>query len=374
MTKSKKNSHSSLLYVLMFLFLAGFIGATALALLSAKKVYALQEQVSAIEAEAEQLKEENTELKANELPETLQLLFQKISTLDEKQLEDLTSYLEELTKEPEEPELPDFVSENPEDDELIPEGTDMPESETATFANELSARFPSDNGTWSLYLADLKTGEAACVDSHSMQAASLIKLYIMGAVYENYEALSEKYGAQTLDSLLTPMITVSDNDASNTLVSYLGNGDSTIGMAIVNYFCQTHGFKDSHMGRLLLHSNEYDDNYTSVADCGKFLTAVYEGANSENGSSLLAHTDSMYALLKQQTRQHKIPANLPENVKAANKTGELADVENDAAILYHLEEGNDLVICFMTEYISAPGSAQSKIAELSRSIYDHYNP
>ena len=59
-----------------------------------------------------------------------------------------------------------------------------------------------------------------------MQAASLIKLYIMGAVYENYEQITGQYGRDSVDSNLYSMITVSDNDAANTLTTYLGGGDS----------------------------------------------------------------------------------------------------------------------------------------------------
>ena len=64
-----------------------------------------------------------------------------------------------------------------------------------------------------------------------MQAASLIKLYIMGAVYENFNALSSQYGADYLNSNLYPMITVSDNDAANELVRCLGDGNESQGMA-----------------------------------------------------------------------------------------------------------------------------------------------
>ena len=63
------------------------------------------------------------------------------------------------------------------------------------------------------------------IDDQPMQAASLIKLFIMGTVYENYESLSETYGADTLNSYLNSMITVSDNDAANKLVNMLGDGD-----------------------------------------------------------------------------------------------------------------------------------------------------
>ena len=75
-----------------------------------------------------------------------------------------------------------------------------------------------------------------------------IKLYIMGAVYENYETLISQYGQQQVDSNLYSMITVSDNDAANALTSYLGGGDSSAGMTVVNDFCSTHGFNNTHNG------------------------------------------------------------------------------------------------------------------------------
>lgn len=46
----------------------------------------------------------------------------------------------------------------------------------------------------------------------------------MGAVYEDYDSLSSKYSKDQLDNALNSMITVSDNDAANTLVNYLAAG------------------------------------------------------------------------------------------------------------------------------------------------------
>ena len=79
-----------------------------------------------------------------------------------------------------------------------------------------------------------------------------------------------------LDDNLNSMITVSDNDAANTLVNYLGGGDDAAGMARVNKFCQDHGYTSTSMGRLLLADNSNGDNYTSVKDCGKFLKTIYQ--------------------------------------------------------------------------------------------------
>ena len=79
----------------------------------------------------------------------------------------------------------------------------------------------------------------------------------------------------------------------------------------------------------------------------------------------------MFALLAEQTRRNKIPAQMPEGVSVANKTGELSNVENDAGIIYNT--ANDLVIVFMSENLSEVGSAQNTIASVSRQIYDYYS-
>ena len=242
-----------------------------------------------------------------------------------------------------------------------------------TLVTQVQSQLPGANGSWSVYICDLAGGSEATINDSPMQAASLIKLFIMGAVYENYDSLSQQYGSATLDSYLTPMITVSDNDAANSLVSCLGGGDSTAGMQKVNSFCQSHGYTNTSMGRLLLASNEFGDNYTSAYDCGKFLKEIYQICSGTTQTPSLLHAEEMYSLLKQQQRTNKIPAALPEGVSVANKTGELSDVENDAGILYNAQGGNDLVIVFLSQNLSSPGEAQNTIAQLSRSIYLYYN-
>lgn len=242
-----------------------------------------------------------------------------------------------------------------------------------TLVTQVQSQLPGSNGSWSVYICDLSGGSEATINDSPMQAASLIKLFIMGAVYENYDSLSQQYGSATLDSYLTPMITVSDNDAANSLVSCLGSGDSTTGMQKVNSFCQSHGYTNTSMGRLLLASNEFGDNYTSAYDCGKFLKEIYQICSGTTQTPSLLHAEEMYSLLKQQQRTNKIPAALPEGVSFANKTGELSNVENDAGILYNAQGGNDLVIVFLSQNLSSPGEAQNTIAQLSRSIYLYYN-
>ena len=319
---------------------------------------------------------------------------------------------------------------------------------------QIQKGLPQENGKWAVYVHNMATDAGACMNSKKMQAASLIKLYIMGAVYEQYDALVKDHKKEEIDDLLKSMITVSDNDAANTLTEYLGDGDPEAGMKAVTEYCTAHGYTDSHMGRLLLHSNELDDNYTSVRDCGLFLSRIYAGAgdissitvpetpgqSSEEPAATTASgapenalgksteeptattasgapenapgkstdkptaaaassapedtqenasgesTDKppaaaadmpgareMFLLLAQQTRTNKIPAKLPTGVRVANKTGELADVENDVGIIYKTAGDVDLVVCFMSEGVSTPGDAQTAIADLSLLIYDFFN-
>ena len=203
--------------------------------------------------------------------------------------------------------------------------------------------------------------DMAMINGGAMQAASLIKLYVAGCVYENYGTVSsqESYSGET-ESLLSVMITVSDNTACNTLVTRLGEGDVQVGMGRVNQYCANHGFSDTHMGRLMLQPNDVDDNYTSVYDCCNYLKLANAG-QLEGASRVLGY-------MQQQQRRSKIPAGIPSGVTVGNKTGELSDVENDAAIVYG--GGGTFVLCVMSEDLSDNYGAQRFISRTSGVVYD----
>ncbi len=224
------------------------------------------------------------------------------------------------------------------------------------------APIQSSGGMAAVYVEKLDTGAQTSVNSQPMQSASLIKLYVASCVYEQMSMLKmqEAYEGET-EELLRLMITISDNNAANTLVTRLGSGDSVSGMAAVNQFCQAYGFLDTHMGRLMLAPNDLDDNYTSVNDCGSFLRKIY--TNTLPGAS------SILALMQQQERTEKIPAGIPAEIITANKTGELSDVENDAAIIFG---GNGAyTVCVMMSGLSDTYTARGIITELSAWIYQY---
>ncbi len=107
----------------------------------------------------------------------------------------------------------------------------------------------------------------------------------------------------------------------------------------------------------------------------QFLKTIYQidkGTATDNNDTL-AGAEYMYRLLKMQTRKNKIPAQMPSEVKVANKTGELDHVENDAGIIYDTAKGIDLVVCFMSQDLNDTSAAQNTIAQDSRAIYGYYN-
>ena len=211
---------------------------------------------------------------------------------------------------------------------------------------------------WSVMVMRADSEEAiVSVDSAVQQSASLMKLFVMGAVYDRYASLSAAYGSTVLDDLLTRMITVSDNDAWIELVTMLGNGDYGAGCSELCTWCEQHGYSDTAM------YPDYYQNFTSVQDTTCFLRDLCHND--------LPYSQTMLALLQQQQFTWKIPAGIPDDIVTANKTGELADTENDAAIIYAPQ--GTYIMSVMATGLNDTETAQQMIRELSAMVYDFLN-
>ena len=209
------------------------------------------------------------------------------------------------------------------------------------------------------------------------QSASVIKVFIMGTVYERicypsdenekieYQESYEGELRQTIEQ----MITVSDNEAANTLIDILGGGDTEKGKEAVNEFCESHGYKQTHLGRKFLESDPADDNYTSPSDCRKILSEIYNGKLVNEEAS-----EKMLEILKGQTLKNKIPSLLPEGFKSANKTGEMPEgyglgcIENDMAIIFG-PDGRDFILVILSNDLAGRNDeAQQVIRDAARMI------
>ena len=245
------------------------------------------------------------------------------------------------------------------DDELLKEVSNDSDKEIRDILQEIADEEVAKGNSISIGFGVDDGKNNILINNKPMQSASLIKLYVAGCIYEQ----DEKHlldCSPDMETLISDMIRVSDNDACNTLVKMLGNGDPDMGINKVNEYCSKHGLTDTSMGRLMLDFDSDSDNYTSVADCTAFLQSV------DNGT--IAGAEKILSFLKQQERKWKIPSGVPDGVITANKTGELDDVENDAAIIY-TDSGTYVLVIMMSD-LNDTSSAQRTIKEISSRVYE----
>lgn len=235
--------------------------------------------------------------------------------------------------------------------------------------SELTHRINSYSSKWSLYLKDLSTGNVISINDRPQESASLIKLYVMGAVMQQIQD-QELEMNDTIRSLLNDMITVSDNSATNELVRYLDpDHNHKNGMKKVNAFIEAQGFTNTHEYNGLEDSSLWysldTPNITSAKDCGVLLERIYQG-------ELVSHLASrqMEDLLLDQEITYKIPSTIPAESTVANKTGETSDCENDAAIVYTPK--GDYILCIMSYELTNKNSAVTYLREMSSLIYNYF--
>ncbi|MCD7746489.1 MAG: class A beta-lactamase-related serine hydrolase [Lachnospiraceae bacterium] len=254
---------------------------------------------------------------------------------------------------------------------------------------ELSAQIEGmladSSGVWSVYLKDLDTDESFTINSQSMYAASLIKLYVMMSAYENMDDLVENYcrvnrvneidAQATIEDRLYTMITASRNESYNELVRLHSSENSfTQGARLINSYIAENGFLSTGVHSTLHPSDSSFEstgegiNETTVEDCGALLEMIYDGTCVSEEAS-----EEMLNLLLQQDVTTKIPAGVPDGIPVANKTGETEEETHDAAIVFG--EKTDYILCVMSSEVDemGVGNAENLIVEVSELVYEFLN-
>lgn len=243
-----------------------------------------------------------------------------------------------------------------------------------TLRDELTRRIEGYQGIWQVYAEDLATGASIAIDSHRSYSASVIKLYVMLSVFQRI-ADGSLVESDAIDTLLEQMITVSSNEATNTLIDLLGDGDADAGFATVNRIAAEYGFEDTFIDQYLgVVDGDPTRKQTSASDAGRFMAAVYRGELVSP-----AWSERMLGLLLAQTRRTKIPGGVPTGTAVANKTGEIDGVENDAAIVFATADTSaaidgsattwDYVLAVLTEGVTDSSAAQASIRDLSAAVW-----
>ncbi len=169
----------------------------------------------------------------------------------------------------------------------------------------------------------------------------------------------------TVHELLVPMIQLSDNTASNLLITHFG-------FTAINAAAQRAGMHSTH---LLRHFLDYSaivhhmDNRTTPADMAHLLYQIERGAREGIATvAPPAQCRAMLAIMLGQTDRTKIPAGLPPGTACANKTGEVDGVRNDVAVVEPFGDSPYVLTAF-TKHLSNYGSAYVGIAKISKAVY-----
>lgn len=237
-------------------------------------------------------------------------------------------------------------------------------------------------GEYGVAIINLKTGEEYFYNEHKkFDSASLYKLWVMVTIYKWIDK-----GKLTLDKVLTQdvktlnerfkidqetaeqkegTISLSVKDALNLMITKSDNYAAlllalTVRLSQVQLFLDEYGFADSKVG------GADSLPMTTASDIVIFFEKLYKGelGNSQN-------TSEMITLLKRQVLNEKLPKDLPLNTVIAHKTGELGGVSHDSGIVY--SPSGEYIIVVLSDSTN-PKGANERIVNLSKAVYDYFNP
>jgi beta-lactamase class A len=249
-----------------------------------------------------------------------------------------------------------------------------------SFQTDLKNYLKDKEGDYAVYIESLSSPKPQIIKINSSDpypAASLYKLFLLAAVEKSIEErelkedqtitssiahlseiVGEEFGYEdytgdqlsyTVSEALTRVATISDNYAAIMLVD-------KIGWDKVRAQAKAIGASDTSIK---------DPITTTAYDIGLFFKKLYQKqVVSEQASNKIIDLLSLSRL------NNRIPALLPEdNLKIVHKTGELAQVRNDAGIVFL--EGNPYVIVLLSKDLKYEDDGVETLAEISKMSYEY---
>lgn len=238
------------------------------------------------------------------------------------------------------------------------------------------------DGITGVAIEDLATGRTAFLNPDEvLPQASSIKIAVLAELYRQHQVgklrLGDLYTVSAADlvpdsnimggltpgvtritnrDLATMMVAVSDNSATNVLID-------RVGMDNVNAFLANLGLNHVRLQRKMMDlkaAGEGRENIATPREMMTLLDALYR--KKVLGQKL---TDDFFKMLAT-PKNSWLPRYLPEDVKIANKPGELEGVRNDSGVVF---ASRPYVICVMTTYLRNERDGEEAIAQISRAAY-----
>lgn len=227
----------------------------------------------------------------------------------------------------------------------IPDNATHKNELLSELVNQKIASYPKDQ-KWSVFMYDFKDGGTININQNeAMPAASLYKFFLLEALesklsFDKWAYTWTSDGTNVQDCVLT-MLQNTDSACAESLSGYIGWG-------VVDQLNQKNGFKNTNLDGV-------DGRVTSAADIGELLIKLKKGQMLSDKARRFIF-DALY----QQTNKVGISAGC-NGCRAADKTGEMTGVANDAGIVTHGEHSYVLVVL-------SQGGSMKQIAELTKTI------
>ncbi len=166
----------------------------------------------------------------------------------------------------------------------------------------------------------------------------------------------------SIQDLLEPMITESDNTAANVLIE-------TMGFDALNSYFKKIGLKNTNLSRKMLDFKERSEgveNYTTAREMAYLLEALYHKKFLNKNVS-----EKCLRLLGQQKINDRIPRGLPQGIPVAHKTGLENYICHDVGIVYTGK--GDFLICVLVRHSDKFAKPTKRfISRLSSLTYNYY--
>jgi beta-lactamase class A len=215
----------------------------------------------------------------------------------------------------------------------------------------------SINGRVSVAVRLPDGGTAGIDPERPVDAASLIKVPIMVALYEAWSSGALRRTRKD-ERRLRLMITRSRNIPANALIDALG-------MERINGCMAAHGCLTTRIYARILAPEGFGPNLTTAAEMARLMEQIQYRALLDPASD-----DEMRRLLLAQRWRERIPAWLPPGAVVGNKTGTMSNLLHDAAFV-EAPNGVSYTIAVLIERRDRAACKSEAISALSREVYDY---